>query len=225
MSDDSDCQDEEDVIMSAMPAEQKVDIDEEPRHHHVCPWWVGYLITNPLRKLGEDPDTILAPLARPGMTAIDIGCGMGFFSLSLARLVGDSGRVICVDVQQKMLSNLERRARRKGLSEIIECRLASQEDVAIADLGEQADLVLAVHVLHETAYPRRFLTSCIEALRAGGKMLILEPKGHVSDDDFQATVRTAFEVGFVEAGHDDLKKSRAVVLEKVVGRQQARHHP
>jgi ubiquinone/menaquinone biosynthesis C-methylase UbiE len=211
--------------MVAMPSHAMVEGEEEPRGHHVCPWWVGYLITNPLRKLGENPDTILAPLARPGMTAIDIGCGMGVFSLPLARLVGDSGRVICVDVQHRMLSSLERRARRKGLSETIECRLASQEDVAIVDLKEQADLVLAVHVLHETAYPRRFLTSCFEALRPGGKMLVLEPKGHVSDDDFEATLRTAFEVGFVEAEHDDLKKSRAVVLEKVVGRQQVRHRP
>ena len=204
--------------MGAMPTPPLVESEEKPRDHHVCPWWVGYLISNPLRKLGENPDTILAPLARPGMTAIDIGCGMGFFSLPLAGMVGEAGRVVCVDVQQKMLSVLGRRARRKGLSEIIECRLASQEALSIADLEDQADLVLAIHGLHETAYPRRFLTSCFEVLRPGGKMLVLEPKGHVSDGDFGATVRMALEVGFVEAEHEDLKKSRAVVLEKVVGR-------
>ena len=204
--------------MNAMPIPPIDEIDEQPRDHHVCPWWVGYLITNPLRRLGENPDSILAPLTRPGMTAIDIGCGMGFFSLPLARMVGDAGRVVCVDVQPKMLSSLERRARRRGLSEIIECRLASQEDLAITDLDDQADLVLAVHVLHETAYPRRFLTRCFEVLRPDGRMLVLEPKGHVSDDDFGATVRMAVEIGFVETEHDDLRKSRAVVLEKAVGR-------
>ena len=84
------------------------EIEESPRGHHVCPWWVGYLIASPLRKLGENPDTILAPLVEPGMTTVDIGCAMGFFSLPLARMVGGSGRVVCVDVQERMLAWRER---------------------------------------------------------------------------------------------------------------------
>jgi 2-polyprenyl-3-methyl-5-hydroxy-6-metoxy-1,4-benzoquinol methylase len=148
------------------------------------------------------------------MTAIDIGCGMGFFSLPLARMVGDSGRVVCVDVQQKMLSTLGRRARRRGLSDIIDCRLATQEDLGIGDLVGTADVVLAVHVLHETAFPRRFLNHCYEALRPGGKMLVIEPRGHVADADFEASLQMAAEVGLPETERIGLSRSRGVVLTK-----------
>ena len=158
--------------MDAMPLQQISD-EEKPRDHHVCPWWVGYLIMTPLRKLGENPKTILAPLVEPGMTAVDIGCGMGFFGLPLARMVGDSGRVVCVDVQEKMLSSLRRRATRKGLEEIIETRLATQEDLGFDDLAGAADLILAVHVLHE-AHDRS--TAHHEHLR------LLAPRGSTAHD-------------------------------------------
>ena len=85
--------------MDAMASELTAGVEEKPRDHHVCPWWIGYLIASHLRKLGENPDTILGPLVEPGMTVVDVGCAMGFFSLPLARMVGESGRVLCVDVQ------------------------------------------------------------------------------------------------------------------------------
>jgi 2-polyprenyl-3-methyl-5-hydroxy-6-metoxy-1,4-benzoquinol methylase len=202
----------EDTIMDAMASEPTAGIEEKPRDHHVCPWWVGYLIASPLRKLGENPGAILDSLVEPGMTAVDVGCAMGFFSLPLATKVGESGRVVCVDVQERMLSTLERRARRKGLDQIIETRLATQENLGLEDLEGEADLLLAIHVLHETAYPRRFLTRCLKTLCPGGKLLMIEPKGHVSDDDFEDSRLLAIDVGFSDLGRRDLKKSRGLVL-------------
>jgi 2-polyprenyl-3-methyl-5-hydroxy-6-metoxy-1,4-benzoquinol methylase len=202
--------------MQATSSPQPVEIDEAPREHHVCPWWVGYLIMSPLRRIGENPDTILRGLVTPGMTAVDIGCGMGFFSLPLARMVGAEGKVVGVDVQPKMLSSLRRRARRKGLDRIIETRIATQEDLCLDDLSSQVDLVLAVHVVHETAYPRRFLTRCHDALRPGGKLLMIEPKGHVDDEEFEASGNLALEVGFSEVERHGLSRSRSLVLEKSV---------
>lgn len=202
--------------MEAMSLPEPVEIEEAPRKHHVCPWWVGYLIMSPLRKLGENPETLLAPLVNPGMTAVDIGCGMGFFSLPLAKMVGDGGRVIGVDVQEKMLSSLRRRARRKGLDHVVETRLTSQEHPGLEDLDGEADLVLAVHVVHETAFPRKFLARCLEVLQPGGKLLFVEPKGHVSDEEFEASQRLAREVGFLDGERIELSKSRCVVLEKKI---------
>jgi len=188
--------------------------NENPRAHHVCPWWMGFIIASPLRKMGENPEKILAPLVGPGMTAVDIGSAMGFFSLPLARMVGGSGRVICVDVQERMLSSLVKRARRKGLDGIIETRLATQESLELGDLEGTADLALAIHVVHEAAYPQTFLTQCRELLKPGGKLLVLEPKGHVSKEDFEATRQLALDIGFLEADHRQLKKSLMSVLEK-----------
>lgn len=63
--------------------------------HSTCPWWVGYLLASPLRRLMLDPHAMLAPYVRPAMTVLEPGPGMGFFTLELARLVGPSGRVSC----------------------------------------------------------------------------------------------------------------------------------
>ena len=174
---------------------------------------MGYLIASPLRKLGENPEEILGPLVGPGMTAVDFGSAMGFFSLPLARLVGDQGRVVCVDLQPRMLSTLQKRARRKGLDQIIETRECSKDDLGVDDLSGQADLALAVHVVHEVPYPRRFLTTCRRVLKSGGRLLLIEPKGHVTNQEFQATEDLALDVGFTECDKLQFRKSHALVLE------------
>jgi len=52
--------------------------------HKVCPWWLGYLLACPLRRLSQDPGRILAPYVRGGMAVLEPGPGMGFFTLKLA---------------------------------------------------------------------------------------------------------------------------------------------
>lgn len=81
----------------------------------VYPWWLGYLLVSPLRRLSQNPGKVLAPYVREGMTVLEPGRGMGFFTLELARLVGPSGRVVAVDIQPRMLAGLRRRAARAGL--------------------------------------------------------------------------------------------------------------
>ncbi|MFY9643515.1 MAG: hypothetical protein WCD20_15720 [Rhodomicrobium sp.] len=66
--------------------------------HRVCPWWMGYLLASPIRKWWQDPARILSPYVRAGMTVLEPGPGMGFFTLEIARLVGPSGRLVAVDV-------------------------------------------------------------------------------------------------------------------------------
>jgi 2-polyprenyl-3-methyl-5-hydroxy-6-metoxy-1,4-benzoquinol methylase len=188
------------------------DLETPPRRRHVCPVWIAYLLLSPLRKLGEHPEKLLAPFVTPGMTVVDLGCAMGYFSLPLARMVGDHGRVVCVDIQQRMLSTLVRRARRRGLDRVIETRLCTQASLGLEDLAGQAGVVLAAHVVHEAEHPRRFLASCQTALKPGGRLLVLEPDGHVSPEEFDATRRLALECGLVEQQTKQLAKSRLMVL-------------
>src|SRR5574341_1266039 len=85
---------------------------------HVCPWWLAYTFDNPLRRLAHDAGKILSPYLREGMTAVDLGCGMGYFSIAMAGIVGNQGTVISVDIQKEMLAVLRRRAEKAGVMDI-----------------------------------------------------------------------------------------------------------
>src|SRR5215472_1318040 len=121
--------------------------------HRVCPWWLGYWLICPLRRRRQDPAAILAPLVRQGMTVLEPGSGMGFFTLDLARLVGPSGRVIAVDIQSKMLDRMKRRAAKSALLDRIDARLAAPDSMGIADLAGSVDFTLAFAVVHEFPDP------------------------------------------------------------------------
>jgi ubiquinone/menaquinone biosynthesis C-methylase UbiE len=163
---------------------------------HTCPWWLGYLLASPLRCLIENPTARLAPYVREGMFVLEPGPGMGFFTLELARLVGPAGRVVAVDLQEKMLAELRRRARRAGLADRIDARCCTQDDLAIADLAGRFDLVVLFHMLHEVSDQSRFLQAVFAALKAGGGVLIVELRGHVSAGAFQASLALAAGIGF-----------------------------
>ena len=164
--------------------------------HQVCPPWVGYFLLNPLRKLFENPNKMLGPFVREGMTVLEPGCGMGYFTLPLARMVGPEGRVVAVEIQEKMLSVLARRARKAGLNDRIDIRHIADPDLGIGDLLNKVDFAAAIHVVHEVLDQAVFFLEIWEALKPGGKMLVLEPKGHISQGEFDQTMATAIQAGF-----------------------------
>jgi ubiquinone/menaquinone biosynthesis C-methylase UbiE len=162
----------------------------------VCPVWVGYLLINPLRKLMENPKKLLGPLVSPGMTILEPGCGMGYFSLPLARMAGSGGRVLAVDIQEGMLSKLRSRAANAGLASRIETRLADGVSLRVEDYQGQVDLAAAIHVVHEVPDQKGFFQQVFETLKSKGRLLLVEPKGHVSKTDFEKSLKLAAEVGF-----------------------------
>ncbi|MCP4667453.1 MAG: class I SAM-dependent methyltransferase [Deltaproteobacteria bacterium] len=162
----------------------------------VCPPWVGWLLINPLRKLLENPDTILGPFVQEGMIVLEPGSGMGYFTLPLARMVGPKGRVVAVEIQPKMLSVLDRRARKAGLLERIELRHAGAGGLGVEDLSEAVDLAAAIHMVHELPDQASFFAEIRKALKPEGKLLVIEPKGHVSLDRFEQTVAVAEKISF-----------------------------
>jgi len=179
---------------------------------HVCPWWIGWLLASPLRKLMQDPAKILAPHVREGMTVLEPGPGMGFFTLELARRVGPRGRVVAVDVQEQMLAGLLRRARRAGLAERIDARLATSGALRVDDLAGQVDLVVAFAVVHELPGAGPFFAELRRALRPGGQVLVAEPAGHVRPPDFEATLAAAERAGFRRAPGPAIARSLTALL-------------
>jgi 2-polyprenyl-3-methyl-5-hydroxy-6-metoxy-1,4-benzoquinol methylase len=182
---------------------------------HVCPVWIGYLLASPVRKLFQNPATILSPYVHFGMKVMDIGCAMGFFSLPLARLVGREGSVICVDMQDKMIQSLEKRAKRAALSGIIETRLCRSDTLGLADIKETIDFVLAFAVVHEVPQVSSFFSEIYETMRPNAKLLLAEPKGHVSEKDFAGTLAAAESIGFQKDNAPRIFRSRSALLIKV----------
>jgi ubiquinone/menaquinone biosynthesis C-methylase UbiE len=163
---------------------------------HTCPWWLGYVLASPVRRLLESPAARLAPYIREGMLVLEPGPGMGFFTLELARLVGPRGRVVAVDLQEKMLASLRRRAERAGVADRIDTRCCSPGDLGIGDLAGLVDFVVLFYMLHEVSDQDRFLQTIHGALKPGGEVLIVELRGHVSAGAFQASLTRAKTIGF-----------------------------
>jgi len=183
--------------------------------HSVCPWWIGYLLASPVRRwLGQDPVEILSPYVREGMTVLEPGPGMGFFTLPLARLVGHSGRVIAVDLQPKMIENLKRRAAKANLLDRIDARVTSAETMGIGDLQEKVDFTLAFAVVHEFPDAGHFFAEVARASKQNARMLLAEPRGHVRDERFQAELKTAATVGLVATEPPAIPRSLAALLAK-----------
>jgi ubiquinone/menaquinone biosynthesis C-methylase UbiE len=178
---------------------------------HVCPWWGGCFIDNPLRRLLHNPGKILGPHVKPGMTVMDFGCGMGLFSIAMAKLVGQEGKVIAVDLQQKMLDVLAKRAGKAGMADRIETHRCEADAIGLA---EPVDFALAFYSAHEVPDPRRLLLEIQGYLRPAGKLLVVEPIGHVTRKSFEAMLSLAEEIGFRLQARPRVRLSRAAALVK-----------
>ena len=185
--------------------------------HSVCPWWIGYFLASPLRKLRQNPKTILQGHVKKGMVVLEPGPGMGFFTLELARLAGSSGKVIAVDLQKKMLQALTRKAARAGLNARIETRLVGTKGLGINDLKGKVDFVLAFAMVHEVPNPQLFFRETSTCLKAKGRVLFGEPSGHVSEAQFADSLKMAEREGLVVVKELDITGSRTALLEKKAG--------
>lgn len=176
---------------------------------YVCPWWAAYTFDHRFRRLLHRPEKILGPYVEPGMTVMDVGCGMGFFSLGLARLVGTGGSVIAVDVQQKMLDVLQRRAERAGLAGRIRRRRCEPGSLGV---DAAVDFALAFYMVHEAPDAGALLRQVRSCLRPNARFLVVEPKFHVSSGAFRAMLATATRVGLTLCEEPRIRLSRAAVF-------------
>ena len=183
--------------------------------HRVCPWWLGYLLASPLRRLIQNPVKVLGPDGREGMIVLEPGPGMGFFTLELARLVGPTGRVLAVDIQPRMLASLRRRATRAGLADRVDIRVVPHETLGLADLAGSVDFTSAIAVVHELPNIERFFREVAEVSKRGAGMLIAEPTGHVKPADFEEQLKAATRAGFVLEARPSVRRCHAGFLRKV----------
>lgn len=180
----------------------------------VCPWYIGYFLINPLRDLVQRPSKILAPFVQAGAVVFEPGAGMGYFTLELARRVGPQGRVTVSDIQPRMLRTLERRAAKAGVASRIETRLATAQSLGVDDLAGRVDFVLAFAMVHEMPDIASFFAQTSTILKNGGRMLLAEPRGHVTATMFAEELELAGKHGLRPVAHPSIWASHTAVLEK-----------
>lgn len=181
----------------------------------VCPVELADSLDNRLRRWFQNPRKILAPYVAEGMTALDVGCGPGFFSVELARLVGPGGRVIAADLQQGMLDKV--RTKIKG-TELERCIHLAKCDPETINVNESVDFILTFFMVHEVPDQPGFFRQLFPLLRPNGKYLLVEPKlFHVSQVQFRKTLQHAHAAGFAVSPGPRLPFSWSAVLSSAGG--------
>ena len=181
------------------------------RKNHICPVAIAGFLDNRVRRWLQDPRKILSPYIKEGMTVLDIGCGPGFFTMDIARLVGKSGRVIAADLQEGMLQSLRKKIRKTDVEGRI--RLHKCEENGIG-LSETVDFITAFYMIHEIPDQEAFLKELRSILNPRGQVFIIEPPFHVSKAAFEETLRKAREIGFDPVEGPRVFFSRTVILKK-----------
>ncbi len=176
-----------------------------------CPWWICWSFDNPLRQLVHNSDQLLKDLVEPGDTGLDLGCGEGYFTIDMARLVGPTGRVIAVDLQEHMLKVLRRRAIRVGVTDSIETVVGSPD---VLNVDTRVDFVLAFWMLHEVPDKDRLLGEIAAAMKPGARFLLVEPKWHVSQESYALSLKLAEAVGLIRVEDRSVRLSMATLLTK-----------
>jgi len=178
-------------------------------NNKVCPWWLIPTFDNRLRRIIHDPDTLLADLIFPGQTVLDIGCGIGYFTIPMARMVGEQGQIIAIDLQARMLDGVHRRAERAGVAERIRLHQGNLDHLMLAN---RADFALMFWMMHEVPDQRSFLHQVCTLLKPEASLLLVEPRLHVSAAAFQRTIETAKAVGLKVRAQPQVKLSMAILL-------------
>jgi len=181
------------------------------RKHHVCPVEKADSLDNRIRRWLQNPRKILGPYIEAGITVLDIGCGPGFFSIDIAKMVGETGRVIAADLQEGMLDKL--REKIKGMEVEGRIRLHKCDEDTIG-VSENVDFVLLFYMVHEIPNKKKFFDEIVNILKPNGQIFIIEPPYHVSKTAFEETIRKAGEAGLTEVERPKVFLSKTAILKK-----------
>ncbi|TFG78425.1 MAG: class I SAM-dependent methyltransferase [Chrysiogenales bacterium] len=179
------------------------------KKHRICPVEHAGVLDFNFRKLLQNPQKILRPYIREGMTVLDLGCGPGFFTMEMARLVGETGKVIAADLQQGMLEKVKEKIQNTVFADIIELHQCLPDRVG---LSQKFDFILVFYMLHEVPDQEKFLREIQALLKPQGRILLVEPSFHVSRHEFLESIALMNQAGFAVAAQPRILFSRTVAL-------------
>jgi ubiquinone/menaquinone biosynthesis C-methylase UbiE len=166
----------------------------ESDRNRVCPVELAGGLDNKARRWFQNPERILAPYVKEGMTVLDLGCGPGFFSLAMAGMVGKTGRVFSADLQEGMLRKVREKIKGTELEQRVQLVKCDTNSINVHD---QVDFILTFYMVHEVPDKNALFKQLRAVLKPNGQYLLVEPKlFHVSRMEFAATTKLAEENGF-----------------------------
>jgi ubiquinone/menaquinone biosynthesis C-methylase UbiE len=176
---------------------------------YVCPSDFAGSLDNSFRRWLQNPEKILTPHIRKGMTVLDLGCGPGVFTTEIAKLVGESGRVIAADLQDGMLEIVK--AKLKGTESEQRVQL-HKCDTNFIGLSEKTDFILAFWMVHEVPDHMRLFGELKTILKPGGQLYIIEPRWHVTGKAFDTMSGFLLSSGFEIMARPRVFFSRSLIL-------------
>ena len=180
--------------------------------NRVCPVELAGSLDNRIRRWLQNPRKILGPYIREGMTALDLGCGPGFFSIEMAHMVGETGRVIAADLQDGMLQKIKNKIRETEIEKRITLHRCGEDAIGVT---LPVDFVLTFWMVHEVPNQKRFFEEIYSVLKPEGSYLIVEPKFfHVSKSAFAATIGKAEDAGFKPVEKPKILMSQSTLLRR-----------
>ena len=179
------------------------------RSGRICPVERAGSLDSRLRRWVQNPWKIVGPYLKEGMTVLDLGCGPGFFSIEMAKMVGAAGRVIAADLQAGMLDKIKKKIEHSELEERIILHPCGRKEIGATG---PVDFVLLFYMVHEVPDRRAMFEEIATLLSPGGCVLVVEPPFHVSQKAFAASVAVAEAVGFKVESRPKVPLSKAVIL-------------
>lgn len=166
------------------------------RHFHKfpIPEFLANAIDNPLRRSIQPPAEMpIRHGIQPGMTVLEVGPGNGRYTLETARRVGETGKVITVDIEPKMIERVALRVQAEGVANL-EARVASVYALPFGD--GQFDAACMISVIGEIPEPLRATREFYRVLKPGGTLVFTEL---LLDPDYplaRTLIRQASQAGF-----------------------------
>jgi ubiquinone/menaquinone biosynthesis C-methylase UbiE len=151
----------------------------------------------------------LKPYIKTGMTVLDMGCGPGFFTIEIAKLLNGSGKVIAADLQDGMLKKVRQKISGTELEQSIVLHKCQSETIGVK---EKVDFVLAFYVVHEVPNQDKLFLELKSILKPDGKIFIVEPNFHVPKKSFETMLERVKSNGFEILDRPKSFLNRAVVL-------------
>lgn len=178
-------------------------------NNKVCPVEIAGSLDNSIRRFLQNPQKILSPYIKKGMTVLDMGCGPGFFTIEIAKLLDGSGKVIAADLQDGMLEKVRQKIRGTELEQRIELHRCQSTTIGV---DEKVDFVLAFYVVHEVPDQDKLFQEFKSILNSDGEILIVEPNFHVNRKSFEAMLEIASSIGFEIIDRPKFFLNRSVLL-------------